>query len=207
MATNEVYMLHRNQEESKRLDAQHHFSRALAHGNLIHPSIPQSNLLTVADVATGTGVWLREAAQELAAPTKFTGFDISGQQFPKDGIKGVDFVLHDVVQPFARQYHGYFDLVHVRLLSYALKAQDLTVVVENIVQLIRNSSSHLFFDMDTHADFSNPFKDLVGIFNGRSSTRSMAGLTQTRSTPDPPLHTSYLKGLLADLHLRTRTTR
>lgn len=149
MATNEAYMLQRNLEESKRLDEQHHFSRALVNGNLIQPSIPQSSLRTVADVGTGTGVWLREAAQELAAtnpPTKFTGFDISGQQFPKDKIKGVEFVLHDIIQPFPRQYHGYFDLVHVRLLSYALKVQNLTTVVENIVQIIRNSESHLFFD-------------------------------------------------------------
>ena len=142
MATNEAYMLRRNHEESKRLDAQHHFSRALAHGNLIQPSIPQSSLRTVADVGTGTGIWLREAVQELAAPnapTKFTGFDISGQQFPEDSIKGVDFVIHDIVQPFPQKYHGYFDLVHVRLLSYALKAQDLAIVLENIVQIIRNS--------------------------------------------------------------------
>ena len=141
MATNEAYMLRRNHEESKRLDAQHHFARALAHGSLIQPSIPQSSLRKVADVGTGTGAWLREAAQELTAPnlpTSFTGFDISGQQFPTDRIKGVDFVVHDIVLPFPQQYHGYFDLVHVRLLSYALKAQDLTAVVENIVQIIRN---------------------------------------------------------------------
>ena len=140
MATEEAYMLTRNPEESKRLDAQHHFSRELAHGHLIQPSIPQSGLRSIADVGTGTGIWLREAAQELVTPNEqieFTGFDISAQQFPKDNILGVDFVVHNVVEPFPQQCHEKFDLVHVRLLSYALKEQDLEKAVENIIQILR----------------------------------------------------------------------
>ena len=140
MATEEAYMLNRNHEESRRLDAQHHFSRELAHGHLIQPSIPQSGLRSIADIGTGTGIWLREAAQELATPNEqieFIGFDISVQQFPKDSIQGVDFVMHDVVEPFPQEYHEKFDLVHVRLLSYALKEKDLDKAVENIIQILR----------------------------------------------------------------------
>ncbi|KAK3167845.1 hypothetical protein OEA41_004291 [Lepraria neglecta] len=140
MATEEAYMLSRNHEESRRLDAQHHFSRELAHGHLIQPSIPQSGLRSIADVGTGTGIWLREAAQELATPNEqieFTGFDISVQQFPKDSIQGVNFVMHDIVEPFPQEYHEKFDLVHVRLLSYAIKEQDLDKAVENIIQILR----------------------------------------------------------------------
>ena len=60
MATEEAYMLNRSQEESIRLDAHHHYMRQSAHGSLVQPSIPRSNLRAIADVATGTG--LREAA-------------------------------------------------------------------------------------------------------------------------------------------------
>ena len=144
MATDEAYMLNRNHEESRRLDAQHQFARAVAHGHLIQPSIPRSHLRVVADVGTGTGIWLREAAQELVTPNdliEFTGFDISAEQFPKHAIQGVGFVVHDVVEPFPQQYHGSFDLVHVRLLSYALKAQDVQKAVENIIQILRESRS------------------------------------------------------------------
>ncbi len=133
-------MLSRNREESQRLDAQHHFSRALAHGHLIQPTIPLSGLWNIADIGCGTGIWLREAVQELGRlgeARNFTGFDISGRQFPKENIQGVDFVLHDVVEPFPLQYHGHFDIVNVRLLSYALKAQDLGKAVENIVSILR----------------------------------------------------------------------
>ena len=144
MATDEAYMLSRDQDESRRLDAQHHFCRALAYGHLVQPSIPKSALRDVADVGCGTGIWLREAAQELAARNdlvKFTGFDISAQQFPKDSIHGVDFVVHDAVEPFPLRYHEKFDLVRVRLLSYALKAKDLQDAVENIISLLRKCQS------------------------------------------------------------------
>jgi len=142
MSTNEAYMLSRGQEESRRLDAQHHFSRELAHGHLVQPSVPHSGLRSIADVGTGTGIWLRELAQELVTPIgqiEFTGFDISAQQFPKVNIQGVGFIVHSVVEPFPRQYHEKFDLVHVRLLSYALKAQDLDKAVGNIIQILRKS--------------------------------------------------------------------
>ena len=159
----EAYMLQRNSTESTRLNTQHAFFLALAHAQLIHPSIPRQNLRAIADVGTGTGVWLRETAQELVNDTKrthdssagggvgggavhdheFVGFDISPSQFPHpedeaaSGNAHVDFVVHDITEPFPPQYHGKFDLVHVRLLSYAIKAADLARVVENVVQILR----------------------------------------------------------------------
>lgn len=133
-------MLNRNTDESKRLDAQHVFMRHLSHGSLIRPFIPLSGVRAIADVATGTGIWLREAAQELHpsdGKISFTGFDISAEQFPDDRFPGIDFVVHDVVKPFPSEYHSRFDIVNVRLLSYALRGQDLYASVANIVQILR----------------------------------------------------------------------
>ena len=161
-ATNkEAYMLQRNPTESTRLNSQHKFFLALAHNHLIHPSIPRQTLRAIADVGTGTGVWLRETALELVNDTnrthdqsasgggavhdyhEFVGFDVSPSQFPhpdKTAVPGnarVDFVVHDITDPFPSQYHAKFDLVHVRFLTYAIKAADLGRVVENIVQILR----------------------------------------------------------------------
>ena len=157
MATDEAYMLSRDHDESRRLDAQHHFCRALAHGHLVQPSIPESGLRDIADVGCGTGIWLREAAQELATQNdrvKFTGFDISALQFPKDRVHGVDFVVHDAVEPFPPRYREKFDLVQVRLLSYALKAQDLQNAVENIISILRKCQISSILLLRTHADCS-----------------------------------------------------
>ena len=152
----EAYMLRRNPTESTRLNTQHAFFLALAHNQLIHPSIPRQNLRAIADVGTGTGVWLRETAREVVDGDKYTGqssasgyefvgFDISPSQFPdlddeEGGVPGnghIDFVVHDITSPFPPQYHHKFDLVHLRFLTYAIKAADLGRVVENIVQILR----------------------------------------------------------------------
>ena len=174
MATEEAYMLNRSQEESIRLDAQHHFMRQLAHGSLVQSSIPRSNLRAIADVATGTGIWLREAAQELNTSKEeidFTGFDISAQQFPKDDIHGVNFVVHSVVEPFPPEYHEKFDLVHVRLLSYALRAQDLENSVRNIIQLLRKNLPRSKRNLWGHTKLEVfVLQNLAGIFNGKKST-------------------------------------
>ncbi len=114
--------------------------RQLAHGSLFHHSIPLADVRTIADVATGTGIWLRETAQELATSggrINLMGFEISAQQFPKDEIPRVKFIEHSVVRPFPPEHHGNFDVVNIRLLSYALKAQDLKVAVRNISQILR----------------------------------------------------------------------
>ena len=139
MAADEAYMLCRNQEESQRLDAQHAFMRHLAYGRLIQPSIPLTGIRSIADVATGTGVWLREVAQELTSneDIDLIGFDISAQQFPEAGIDGADLIVHDITKPFPQEHHERFDLVHVRLLSYALKEVDLETSVRNIIQILR----------------------------------------------------------------------
>ena len=140
---NEAYMLQRDPKESMRLNGQHEFMRALSSNNLIHPSIPRKSLQAIADVGTGTGVWLQDTAHDLLTsgqPSRnieFVGFDISPQQFPQNANKGMDFVIHSIIEPFPQQYHERFDLVHVRLLSYAIKARDLLKAVENVVEILR----------------------------------------------------------------------
>lgn len=138
-------MLPRDTQESQRLDAQHEYFRQISYGHLIHPSIPARQLHAVADVATGTGVWLRQLADDPTVPrpvqgqeSSFVGFDISRQQFPaaESLPPHVKFVVHDMVEAFPAEYHQRFDLVNVRLVSYAIKGSDLDRVVRNITQLL-----------------------------------------------------------------------
>ncbi|KAL9582653.1 MAG: hypothetical protein Q9212_003175 [Teloschistes hypoglaucus] len=144
--TGETYMLPRDTQESQRLDAQHEYFRQISYGHLIHPSIPAGQLDAVADVATGTGVWLRQLANDPTLPhpvqwqqSNFVGFDISQQQFPPaDSLPPhIKFVVHDAVEIFPPEYHQRFDLVNVRLVSYAIKGSDLDTVVRNITQLLK----------------------------------------------------------------------
>lgn len=146
MATTEVYMLQRDSQESKRLDTQHRLMCELSRGQLLHPSIPRKDISTVADVATGTGVWLRDVAASAefsnhaeSKKNTFVGFDISPQQFPsiETVSPNVKFVVHDITEPFPLEYHEKFDLVNVRLMSYAIKAADLDKAVWHVLQILR----------------------------------------------------------------------
>ena len=139
MAQDEAYMLGRDDRESRRLNLQHELLLGLTDGHLIHPSIPRDNLKAVADIGTGTGVWLKDLAGTLESETKsqLFGFDISAQQFPHETPSDTHFIVHDVKQKFASDYQEKFDLVHIRLLSYAICRQDLETVVDNVLDILR----------------------------------------------------------------------
>ncbi|KAL9045095.1 MAG: hypothetical protein Q9214_001821 [Letrouitia sp. 1 TL-2023] len=161
----EAYMLTRDEQETQRLNAQHEYMRQLSHGHLVHPSIPTHQLHAVADVASGTGLWLRQLANDPALPKaaddqiqRFVGFDISPQQFPprESLAPNVAFIVHDMVNPFPPEYHEKFDLVNVRLVSYAVKAADLDKVVKNILQILRPGGYLQWQETDACDSWAHP---------------------------------------------------
>ena len=153
MSDNEAYMLQRDNIESNRLETQHEFVKALAHGHLIHHCIPQSSLRAIADVGTGTGAWLKDVALTLDHDQHpelgLVGFDISPKQFPSQKIDRLEFLVQDITVPFDTRHHEHFDLVNVRLLSYALQARQLKQAVANVVQLVRQSPLSSKFSIKT----------------------------------------------------------
>lgn len=135
-------MLGRGSQESRRLDIQHEYTRRWGHGNLIHPSIPVTELHAVADLGTGTGIWINEVAELLTSKGrngKFVGFDISAEQFmpAESRVVGVELEVHDILRPFAEKYRGKFDLVNVRYLAYGMPDKNLPDIVKNLGELLR----------------------------------------------------------------------
>ncbi|KAI9646935.1 hypothetical protein NHQ30_004935 [Ciborinia camelliae] len=141
--TQEHYLLSRRDEEEKdRLDQQSNIIGIVRDGHVLDPSIPKQNIYRIADVATGTGIWLREVAAELvdggySSPLKTVGFDISAKQFPKTSPPENKFVVWDMTTSFPQEYHRSFDVVHVRLVILALKVEQIKDVVQNIVELLK----------------------------------------------------------------------
>ncbi|KAL8782768.1 MAG: hypothetical protein Q9195_009573 [Heterodermia aff. obscurata] len=158
------YMLHRDPKESKRLDLQHKFMRALCDDRLIHPCIPSNGLNAIADVGTGTGVWLEDVENDLSSLAKasskavYVGFDISAQQFPNEPKSGFEFVVQDIAESFPERFHGKFDLVHVRFLSYAIKTDYLSRAVENVVRILRHIASPLLREIQAVTTVHPPEK-------------------------------------------------
>ncbi|KAJ8064494.1 hypothetical protein OCU04_006827 [Sclerotinia nivalis] len=115
----ELYLLSRRDEEEKdRLEEQSNAIRVIREGHVLGPRIPKQNISRIADIATGTGIWLREVAAELAdagysSPLEMVGFDINAEQFPKSPAPENKFVLWDMTTSFPKEYHCSFDVVHV----------------------------------------------------------------------------------------------
>ena len=138
----EIYVFNRDADDAQRLDFQHHFLNDVLHGEIIHRSIPQDKLKRVADVGMGTGIWLAEISDLLGRTTSanhertYHGFDIADQQLDPVHRRKFEYTLHDVKKPFPTEHHGRYDLVHVRLLIYALKESELRGVVHNLIDLL-----------------------------------------------------------------------
>ena len=147
----EPYMLgHRkgNIDEDRRLDTQHELIKDGILGSYnIHPSIPLHKIKNaIADVGTGTGVWLNDVARGLQtlsalSSVRLVGFDVTDARFSENPEPGVEFLVHDATKPFPPQFYGQFDLVNVRLLVYAIPEQNFRSVAENVAQLLRQWSS------------------------------------------------------------------
>ncbi|CAD6439607.1 9abfd9f2-14c5-4750-8050-f80144710643 [Sclerotinia trifoliorum] len=139
----ELYLFSRRDEEEKnRLEEQSKAIRVVREGHVLDPRIPKQDVSRIADIATGTGIWLREVAAELAdsgnnAPVEMVGFDISAEQFPKSPAPKNKLVLWDMTTRFPKEYHGSFDVVHVRLVVLAIKVEQIKGVVQNLVELLR----------------------------------------------------------------------
>ena len=171
----DIYQLPRGGAESARLDQQHIFMRDLCNGNLVHLCIPVQQVLRVADVATGTGVWLKDCAARIRTSsgtprgdTEFVGFDISPLQFPRDqegqDVDGLRFVAHDMTKPFPQEYHDRFDLVNVRLASPAVPLEDLSKALLNILDILRPGGYLQWLDVDPSNIWTKPFNSAAQDF-------------------------------------------
>jgi len=110
-------------------------------GFLIHPTItlsPTASSLHVADIATGTGIFLSDVAKQVPAASQLHAFDISDAQFPTSDNKpdNIDFHVHDVREPFPDDLIGRFDLVCIRLVVVGLLGDDWDKAVANVVSLL-----------------------------------------------------------------------
>lgn len=93
--------------------------------------------------------WLQDALSTLpldqgtaGANAKSIGFDISDAHFPLEHQANVEFITHDILQPFPQQLHEQFDLVHVRLLVLALKQNEIATAVKNVASLLSKCYYH-----------------------------------------------------------------
>ncbi|KAL4971743.1 S-adenosyl-L-methionine-dependent methyltransferase [Aspergillus desertorum] len=152
--TPDIYPLSRDEAESRRLNEQHRLLVDFVEGP-IDRTVPLENITAVADVATGTGIWLWDARKLLIgrageSPRYFHGFDISPAQFPP-APDGIEFTVQDIFNPFPVEHHSRYDLVNVRLLLTALPESEFEKAVQNLLTILKPGGYLQWVEIDLSA--------------------------------------------------------
>ncbi|KAK4098622.1 hypothetical protein N658DRAFT_499298 [Parathielavia hyrcaniae] len=150
-------------EIPERLHEQHIFTTK-TFGFLIHPNIPipprsshdgSPTTLKIADIGTGTAIWLLDVAKTLSATTttpaatpptyQLTGYDITDSAFPAPETlpPNVSLRTHDMRVPFPEAELGTYDLVAVRFVSSASTRREWGQAVRNIAALLKPGAGWL----------------------------------------------------------------
>ncbi|KAK4462849.1 S-adenosyl-L-methionine-dependent methyltransferase [Cladorrhinum samala] len=126
-------------ESPQRLEEQHVFTTKTL-GFLIHPNIPPLQPgAKIADICTGTGIWLFDVAKSLPPTCQLTGFDVSSSAFPPPQTwpLNVSLKIQDMFLPFASSEIGTYDIVAVRFASSAITRADWARAVKNLMTLLK----------------------------------------------------------------------
>ncbi|KAF2634687.1 hypothetical protein P280DRAFT_463175 [Massarina eburnea CBS 473.64] len=126
----------RDEKEAHRLDKQ--FKAITTNiGYLVHPTAALGRTARVADVATGTAMFLTSLSTEYPEASLF-GYDISPALFPPNGVpKNVQLDILDIKKPIPDNLRGTFDFVHIRLLIAAVEPSEWPSVVSNTASLLK----------------------------------------------------------------------
>ncbi|PHH65880.1 hypothetical protein CDD81_1249 [Ophiocordyceps australis] len=131
--------LGRSEREADRLNEQFDLFTSNI-GYLVHPRIKAAlgSKPWVADVGTGTGIFLQRLDELQAFPgAVMHGWDLSSVMFPSPVPDHMTLSLLDLKQPIPKELHNKYDLVHARMLSVAFEPSERTPAVANAVQLLK----------------------------------------------------------------------
>ncbi|GKZ29531.1 hypothetical protein AbraIFM66950_005368 [Aspergillus brasiliensis] len=108
----------------------------------IHPTIRESLQtpnLRIADVATGTAIWLIDVANELPGATTLDGLDVTLDMAPPAEWLPPNITLRqwNIYEDLPEELEGKFDLVHLRLLLPVIQNGDPSSVIQKIVRMLK----------------------------------------------------------------------
>ncbi|KAK3311847.1 hypothetical protein B0H66DRAFT_575676 [Apodospora peruviana] len=134
------YPLARDYVDYNRLNLQHHLWKDIF-GYSLSPKIPRDKtFLKVADVGTGTGVWLLDLHSQLpsSTETELVGFDTDIEQVgPRKWLPdNLSLRQWSVFENVPEDLVGTFDIVNVRLIVFVIE-EDPAPVLRNLLKLLK----------------------------------------------------------------------
>ena len=159
LADGHGYMLDRNYAAACRLNYQFYLWKNSLQFN-IHPSIliPKHDAY-IADVGTGTAIWLLDLSRELSS-AQLDGFDISlAQAPPKQWLPAnVELRTWNILDEVPDEMAGKYDIVHVRLLVLAVENSDPRPLLRNLINMLKPGGFLQWDELDfagTHVNTIN----------------------------------------------------
>ena len=142
------YILDRRHLATARLNLQYFLWQRILKFT-IHPSVRLPPAPNIADVATGTGLWMLDAAQE-RPNARLHGYDVDTTQAPAPGWLPANARIDrwDIFQDPPAQALGSYDLVHVRLLVLVLSGLDPRPVIRRLSSLLKPGGWLQWEDLD-----------------------------------------------------------
>ncbi|KAF2166604.1 hypothetical protein M409DRAFT_23238 [Zasmidium cellare ATCC 36951] len=151
----DYYILASDFQGTVRLALQQYIWRE-ALGFNIHPSIPPLEpTASIADIACGTTLWLVEVGRQLGPPSDLHAFDVNLQQAPPKEWLPENLTLHkwNFFEDVPKEFKGKFDLVHVRLITVAIKDNNPVPVIKNLFKLLRPGGHLQWDEVDVYKSF------------------------------------------------------
>jgi SAM-dependent methyltransferase len=164
MSSSPEYVFTRDYLDNNRINLQHYLVVQLF-GYRIHPSIPVKDVNNprIADIGTGTGIWLTDLADEFPATVQLDGLDISFDAAPPRDWLSPNMNLHhwDIKAEVPEHLVGVYDVVNVRHFAFVLQQSDLKGVLDNLFKLLSMSTASTML-ISLTAGLQSP----EGIFSG-----------------------------------------
>ncbi|KAJ5731187.1 uncharacterized protein N7483_005695 [Penicillium malachiteum] len=138
MATpSSTYLLKRDQIEAIRLGSRHLLWQ-LHLKHLLHPEIPTTDGMVIADIGAGTGLWALEVANQFPS-LRVTAFDIAGTHFPSPEFwpSNAKFALLNSLQDVPSELVGQFDVIHLRMWAFVVRGDDPSPLIQNAAKMLK----------------------------------------------------------------------
>ncbi|KAI9666173.1 MAG: hypothetical protein M1821_004108 [Bathelium mastoideum] len=187
--SNDIYgaTLFRDATEQQRINQQFHIITT-ALGWVLHPSISATipSKPSVADIATGTGQFLRTLAPTYPSAT-LDGYDISESMFPASSTLPANITLSiaDAKQPFPAHLHGTYDLVHVRYLIAGMEPSEWAPVLAHLLALLKPGGA---------IQWTEPAISQVGFLRSTVTSRTATITRLSDVFSAEPIHTRIQSG-------------
>ncbi|KAL8706876.1 MAG: hypothetical protein Q9201_000145 [Fulgogasparrea decipioides] len=133
----DTYIFGRGYLTATRLNLQHFLWKETL-DYILHPSVPVGeNEAAIADVGTGTAIWLLDLAKSLPSTVQLDGFDISAKQYPAMLPRNVSLHVANALEDPPADRVGAYDIVHIRLFMGVVNDNNPVPLFDHCAKLLK----------------------------------------------------------------------